>query len=71
MLKPLHEGWVVEFYNVMSCQTGRKVIESGWRAAGITDAAFLGSKPPIDPFHDIELYLRVEADDEGDELRVR
>ena len=38
--------------------------------AGITDAIFLGSKPPIDQFHDIERqigYLRVEADDEGDE----
>ena len=48
----------------------KKVIESGWRAAGITDAICLWSKPPIDPFHDIERqigYLRVEADDEGDE----
>ena len=50
----------------------KKIIKSGWRAAGITDAICLGNKPPIDPFHDIESahrYLRVEADsdDEGDE----
>ena len=48
----------------------KKIIEFGWRAAGITDAICLGSKPPIDPFHDIERqiwYVRVEADNEGDE----
>ena len=47
----------------------RNIIESGLRAAGITDAICLGTKPPIDPFHDIERqieYLRVEADDESD-----
>ena len=63
MLK-LHVGWVVEFYNEMSSA-------SGWRAAGKTDAICLGSKPPIDRFHDIERqigYLLVEADDEGDEI---
>ena len=32
----------------------KKIIESWWRAAGITDAICLGSKPTIDPFHDIE-----------------
>ena len=48
----------------------KKIVESGWRAAGITDAICLGTKPLIDPFHAIERqigYLRVEADDEGDE----
>ena len=70
MLKPLHAGRVVEFYNEMSSAKGKKIIESGWRTVGITDAICLRSKPPIDPFHDIERqigYLRVKADDEGDE----
>ena len=38
--------------------------------SGIADAFCLGTKPPIDPFHDIERqigYLRVEVDDEGEE----
>ena len=54
----------------MSLAKCKKSIESGRRAAGITDAICIGSKPPIDPFHDIERqigYLRVKADDEGDE----
>ena len=47
----------------------KKNIESRWRAAGITDTICLGSKPPIDPFNDIERqigYLHVKADDECD-----
>ena len=70
MLKPLHAGLFVEFYEMSSAKGEKKINESGWRVAGITDAICLGSKPPIDPFHDIERqigYLRVKADDEGDE----
>ena len=50
-------------------QKEKKIIESGWREAGITDVICLGSKPPIAPFHNIERrigYLHVEADDESD-----
>ena len=70
MLKPLHVGWVVEFYNEMSSAKGKKSSNLGGEQLEIADAICLGSKPPIDPFHDIERqiwYLRVEADNEGDE----
>ena len=43
-LKPLHAQWVVDFYNEMTTVKGKHVTETGWRAAGITDAISLGSK---------------------------
>ena len=36
-MKPLHAQWVVDFYNEMTTCKGSKIIESGWRAAGISD----------------------------------
>ena len=38
---------------------GKHIIESGWRAAGITNAIRLGNKNlhAIDPFHDIDPLL--------------
>ena len=58
-LKPLHAQWVVDFYNKMTTVKGKHVIESGWRAAGITNAIRLASKnlPATDPFHDIDPLL--------------
>ena len=55
-LKPLHAQWIVDFYNEMTTVKRKPIIESGWRAAGITDAIRIGSKnlPAIDPFHDID-----------------
>ena len=59
ILKPLHVQWVVDFYNEMTTVRGKHIIESGWRAAEITDAIHLDSKnyPVIDPFHDIDALL--------------
>lgn len=59
LIKPLHAGWVVEFYNFMTSDSGKKYIDSGWRAAGITDAIEMGKEnlPPIDPFHDLDPLL--------------
>ena len=44
------------FYNYITSGEGKKVIESGWEAAGIADAVRLGSKalPSLDPFDDID-----------------
>jgi len=55
-LKPIHAGWIVDFYNYITSEEGRKVVESGWQAAGIADAVWLGLKalPSLDPFHDID-----------------
>ena len=43
-MKPLHAQWVVDFYNEMTTSKGSTITESGWRAAGISDAMRLGSK---------------------------
>ena len=55
MLTCIHATWVVDFYNHMTTEKGRDVIESGWQAAGITDALIKGSKDltSIDPFEHI------------------
>ena len=55
-LKPLHAGWIVDFYNEMTTPNGMDIIENGWRFSGIQEAIKLGSKDPlsIDPFKDID-----------------
>ena len=59
IMKPLHAGWLVEFYNFMTSSEGKKYIESGWRTSGITDAISMGKEnlPPIDPFNDLDPLL--------------
>ena len=63
-MKPLHAGWIVEFYNFMKTAQGKEIIDNGWKAAGIADAVRLGlSKlPRIDPFNDIDPILEGEPD---------
>lgn len=58
-LKIIHAGWIVEFYNHMTTSKGREIIDSGWKASGISDAIELGSEkmPSIDPFKDIDPML--------------
>ena len=55
-LKPLHAGWIVDFYNYITSADGEKVTNNGWDAAGIADAIRLGLKelPNLDPFSDID-----------------
>ena len=46
-LKPVHACWIVEFYNHVSTPKGKKVIDSGWKSAGIFRALELvSSKMP-------------------------
>ena len=58
-LKPIHAGWLVEFYNHMTNSKGKEIIDNEWKAADISDALELGSSkmPSIDPFHDIDPML--------------
>ena len=58
-LKPVHAGWIVQFYNHMTTSKGKEIINSGWKGAGISDALELGSSkmPSIDPFDDIDPML--------------
>ena len=37
-LKPCHAEWLVEFYNHMATTAAQNIIQSGWKAAGITEA---------------------------------
>ena len=63
-IKPIHAGWLVELYNHMTTSKGKEIIDSGWKAAGISDAVKLGSSklPPIDPFHEIDPMLGDESE---------
>ena len=36
-IKPIHAGWLVEFYNHMTTSKGKEIIDNGWKAAGISD----------------------------------
>ena len=71
-LKPLLAQWVVGFFNEMTTSKRSTIIESGWRAAGISDAIRLGSKelPPIDPFQDIDPLLEKNASKEHEQLQA-
>ena len=55
-------GSIVDFYNLMTTAQGKEIINSGWKAAGITDAVRVGLSelPPIDPFNDIDPILEGE-----------
>ena len=55
LIKPLHAEWITQFYNQMTSPESKKIIESGWLAAGIRDATRLGlsNLPSIDPFEEI------------------
>ena len=67
-LKPVHAGWIAEFYNHMSTPKGKEIIDSGWKSAGIFDALELGSSkmPSIDPFQDIDPMLSNDVDQSDD-----
>ena len=56
ILKPLYAGWVVDFYNHITSEEGRKVIFSGLRDSGITDAIRFGIAKllSLDPFQNID-----------------
>ena len=62
MLKPLHAGWMVDLYNQMTTEDGKRIILAGWRATGILDAVRLGvaKLPSLDPFIDIDPPLTAE-----------
>ena len=55
-LKPLHAGWVIDFYNEMTSGKGVEIVKSGWRASGIEDVVSLGLEklPSIDPFDELD-----------------
>ena len=70
-IKPIHAAWIVDFYNHMTTEKGRDTIESGWRAAGITDALIKGSEdlPSIDPFEHIDPMLDLNLRNPNEEMK--
>ena len=56
ILKPIHAGCLVDFYNHMTTSKVEGIILSAWRASGLTDTIRLELKnlPSIDPFDEID-----------------
>lgn len=44
VMKPLHARWVIDFYEYMSSQKGRKIVVNGFKKAGIRGAFDQASK---------------------------
>ena len=65
LLKPCHAEWLVECYNHMTTTAAQNVIQSGWKAAGITEALQVGIKGlgSLDPFQEIDLLIEREGDE--------
>ena len=62
---------MVELYNQMSTAEGQKIIQSAWKASGITEAIIAGkaSLQPLDPFHDINPMMELDDEYVGFNLR--
>ena len=54
ILKPVHAGWLIEFYNHMTTDKGCDIIKNGWKAAGIIDAICLG----LNTYHQLILSIK-------------
>ena len=65
LLKPWHAEWLVECYNHMTTTAAQNVIQSGWKAAGITEALQVGVKGlrSFDPFQEIDPLIEREGDE--------
>lgn len=65
IIKPLHAKWIMEVYNHMTSEEGRKVCLKGWQVSGIKDAVEQGLSdlPSLDPFADIDPMLETGIDE--------
>ena len=56
VLKPLHAGWLIDAYDHLTSEAGRKIIANVWQSAGITIAISKGVQglPTLDPFDTID-----------------
>ena len=63
LLKPCHAEWLVECYNHMTNTAAPNVIQSGWKAAGITEALQVGVKwlVSLDAFQEIDPLIEREG----------
>ena len=59
-LQPLHASWLVDQYNHLSSDIGRRHIAEGWEKAGIAQLLDESlSLPPEDPFEAIEASIEI------------
>ena len=71
LMKPVHAGWIAEFYNHVSTPKGKNVIDSGWKSAGIFNALELvSSKMPSIDHLDPMLSNSVEQSDDSHLLAI-
>ena len=61
MLKPLHAGWMVDLYNQMTTEDGKRIILAGWRATDILDAVRLGVANPSLTAEPISIATNLQA----------
>ena len=71
-IKRLYAKWLIEMYNVMTSDKGRKVCLKGWEVSGIKTAVDYGlSKLPcLDPFSDIDPMVENDSDIQTINARV-
>ena len=55
-LKFLHPLWTLDLYHYLTSNEGRKVVENGWKSAGITDAMSKGVSG-LEPFCSIGSWI--------------
>ena len=71
-IKPLHAKWLIEMYNEMTSDEGRKVCLEGWHVSGIKAAVEQGlSKLPcLEPLSDIDPMVENDCDIQTINARV-
>ena len=69
VLKPLHAGWLIDVYDHLTSEAGRKIIANGWQSTGITSAISKGVQglPTLDPFDTIDPLVN-HADESDNHL---
>ena len=71
-IKPLYAKWLIEMYNEMTSDEGRKVCLKGWEVSGIKAVVEQGlSKLPcLDPFNNIDPMVENDCDIQTINARV-
>ena len=69
VLKPLHPGWLIDAYDHLTSEAGRKIIANGWQSAGKTTAISKGVQglPTLDLFNTIDPLVN-HADESDNHL---
>ena len=68
VIKPLHDKWLMQFYNHITSEKGSEILINDRKRSGIYDAVKNGSSslPSIDPFNEIAPLVVTEKSHETD-----